>query len=515
MRRPISNDAWVPLGHAWLRHFLKLATPAPAVESYVVSGARRTEFRGSRQIDLYPGQYATGDSIISNLRFALRHEPTDLGIMIAALKAIDPKELEAWLRAEPTGAFSRRIWFLYETFVGRKLDIEDAKIGNYVEVLDPVRHIVGDRRNSGRHRVIDNLLGGVGLCPTVRRTGLLKSQIALQFDEKMKRLMESYDPALLARAVGFLYTKETRSSFAIEGEKPSANRTERFIAALKAAPVFDANKAALLRLQGQIVDPRYAAADWRDFQNFVGETVGGYHEEIHFICPRPDDVPALMDAWSALALRMVENDVDPVVAAALVAFSFVFIHPFEDGNGRIHRFLMHYVLAKRGYSPPDTIFPLSAAIERDRRGYDEALESFSKPITEFIRWRWVPNRKISVENDTSDLYRYFDATTLAEYLYDVVDDTIDRDLGKQLRFIANFDHACAAAREIVDMPDRRLSLLVRLCIQNGGHLSAAKRKLFAELTEKEITALESVVQAAMRTEDGNGGYFAPVDAAVD
>ena len=37
-----------------------------------------------------------------------------------------------------------------------------------------------------------------------------------------------------------------------------------------------------------------------------------------------------------------------------------------DGNGRIHRFLMHHVLAKRGYSPDGVIFPISAAILRDR-----------------------------------------------------------------------------------------------------------------------------------------------------
>ena len=58
---------------------------------------------------------------------------------------------------------------------------------------------------------------------------------------------------------------------------------------------------------------------------------------------------------------------DPVVAAAVSSFAFVFIHPFEDGNGRIHRFLIHHVLSRRGYSPPGVIFPVSAAILRDRR----------------------------------------------------------------------------------------------------------------------------------------------------
>ena len=30
---------------------------------------------------------------------------------------------------------------------------------------------------------------------------------------------------------------------------------------------------------------------------------------------------------------------DPIVAAAVLAFGFVYVHPFEDGNGRIHRYL--------------------------------------------------------------------------------------------------------------------------------------------------------------------------------
>jgi Fic family protein len=35
----------------------------------------------------------------------------------------------------------------------------------------------------------------------------------------------------------------------------------------------------------------------------------------------------------------------PVLFAAIITFSFVIIHPLEDGNGRIHRYLIHHVLA--------------------------------------------------------------------------------------------------------------------------------------------------------------------------
>lgn len=493
-------EGLAPIGHQWLRRELGLQVPAPAVESFVVQGARRTAVHGSRTLEFYPRQYAPEATVVSHLRFALRHEPLDIGVLVAALKVLDPAELEAWVRAEPTGAYSRKAWFFYEVFTRKTLDLEDARTGNYVEALDAERHIVGERRNSARHRVIDNLLGGPGLCPIVRRTARLTEQMGLLINEEARILVESYDPVILARAVNYLYTKETRSSFAIEGETPSAGRTDRFVAALKAAPAFAPNKAALIQLQGDIVDPRYAASDWRNFQNFVGETVGGYREEIHFICPRPQDVPRLMDAWMALTARVMSEGVDPVVAAAVISFAFVFIHPFVDGNGRIHRFLMHHVLAKRGYSPEGVIFPLSAAILRDGRSYDQVLESFSKPIFDFISWRWTSEQEIAVANDTGDLYRYFDATAFAEYLYDRVADTVRRDLKDELGFVAVFDHAFTAVREIVDMPDQRVSLFVRLCMQNGGCLSGAKRQHFSELTDDEIALMEKQVQQAMAAE---------------
>ena len=500
----VSKTGRMPVGQTWLIQQLGLALPPPAIESYVVAGARRTETHGPRTRESYPLQYAPEDSAVSHLRFALRHEAFDLGILVGALRAIDPGEIEAWVRAQPTGAFSRRAWFLYETFSGQTLDLPDAGAGNYVGALDPNRHVVAARRNSKRHRVADNLLGEPGLCPAVRLTGKLREAMESNLDSEARTLTGGYDPHLLTRAVNYLYTKETRSSFALEGETPSASRAERFVAALQSATAFDpSEKSALVALQRTIVDSRYATDGWRDIQNFVGETLGGYRERVHFICPRPEDVPGLMNSWIALTRRIVSGGVDPVVAAAVSSFAFVFIHPFEDGNGRIHRFMMHHVLAKRGYGPPGIIFPVSAAILRDRRLYDDVLASFSTPLLDLIRWEWTngqahtPGRRMVVKSDSAYLYRYFDATLMAEYLYDRVADSVRRDLREELDFIAVFDRAFSGVREIVDMPDRRASLLVRLCMQNGGRLAARKRARFAELTDDEVVAMEDAVQRAM------------------
>ncbi len=102
-----------------------------------------------------------------------------------------------------------------------------------------------------------------------------------------------------------------------------------------------------------------------------------------------------------------------------------------------------------------------------------------------------------VDNETADLYRYFDATAFAEYLHDRVADTVRRDLTEELAFIAVFDRAFAAVREIVDMPDRRVALFVRLCMQNSGRLSATKRRLFAELNDVKVAAMQASVGEAL------------------
>lgn len=501
------NITEMPIGQAWLIQELGLAVPPPAIESYLVAGARRTETHGARTRESYPMRYAPEGSVISHIRFALRHEAFDLGVLVAALKATDPGEIEVWVRAQPTGAFSRRAWFLYETFTGRTLDLADATVGNYVGALDPGRHVVAARRNSKRHRVADNLLGERGLCPTVRLTRKLREAMESDLDREARALTEGYDPRLLARAVNYLYTKETRSSFALEGETPSARRAERFVAALRSAPTFDPSDArALVDLQRTIVDPRYGADGWRDIQNFVGETLGGYRERVYFVCPRPEDVPDLMSSWIALTRRIVGGGVDPVIAAAVSSFAFVFIHPFEDGNGRIHRFMMHHVLARRGYGPPGVILPVSAAILRDRHRYDDVLASFSAPLLGLVQWEWTegnahtPGRQMVVKSDSAYLYRYFDATAMAEYLYDQVADSVRRDLREELDFVTVFDQALSGVREIVDMPDRRASLLVGLCMQNGGRLAARKRTRFAELTDDEVGAMENAVRRAMAAE---------------
>jgi Fic/DOC family len=493
-----AGDA-VPVGQVALIIKFGLKVPQPAATSTVGPGIRRTATENGRTVEHYTPVYMPEDSIVGHLRFALRYEPIDLAVLEAAFHTNGAAQaIQAWVKSEPTGAYARRAWFLYEWLIGGKLDLKDAGAVVYVDALDPDLHITAKAIPSRRHKVNDNLLGRPGFAPMVRRTPRLVAFQAEDLAAEANDIVAGCDPAILARAVNYLYTKETKSSFQIEHEKATGQRAERFVAALRAVRSFDPTEAHdLVQLQNVIVDRRYAAKGFRDFQNFIGETAGDYREVVHFICPRPADVRPLMSAWAGMVRRLKDGTTDPVVAAALVAFGFVFIHPFEDGNGRIHRFLIHQVLSQEGFTPADVLFPVSAAIVRDQKSYDAILGTFSSSIQPFIDWRWTADQKMVVDNETDLLYRYFDATSFVEYLYAKVAETVRKDLQDELGFVFVYDAALSAVREIIDMPDRRASLFVRLCLQNGGRLAKGKRDLFEEITDEELTALQETIQAVM------------------
>ncbi len=105
------------------------------------------------------------------------------------------------------------------------------------------------------------------------------------------------------------------------------------------------------------------------------------------------------------------------MAAAVLAFGFVYVHPFEDGNGRLHRYLIHHVLAQRGFNPAGVVFPVSAAFWSGSTSTARVLEDYSRRLLPLIHWEPTADGNVHVLNDTVDYYRFFDATPHAEFLY--------------------------------------------------------------------------------------------------
>jgi hypothetical protein len=171
----------------------------------------------------------------------------------------------------------------------------------------------------------------------------------------------------------------------------------------------------------------------------------------------------------------MKSEIDPVVTA--------------DGNGR-HRYLIHHVLSARNFTPRGLIFLVSATMLKQIIRYNETLENFSRELMKRVDYDINTEGELTVNNDTTKYYRYIDMSNQAERLYGFVRDAIDLELRVELEFLDIFERSRKKIREIVDLPDRRLDLFVRLCIEGKGSISRRKRNQFDYLSDDELIEME-------------------------
>jgi len=121
---------------------------------------------------------------------------------------------------------------------------------------------------------------------------------------------------------------------------------------------------------------------------------GSYRDKPVFVTgsphsfPRPDEVPPEMNAFEKW-MQTEREKLHPVEYAVLVHKRLVFIHPFEDGNGRVSRLAMNTALIQDGYLP--IIVPPILRTE-----YIEALRVADKddvPFKEFMYRQVIESQK--------------------------------------------------------------------------------------------------------------------------
>jgi hypothetical protein len=487
-RLPVTGT---PAGYAALIGAYALATPLPRTLSAIATRHRLFQEDNWR---FYSPRYAPEASLEGHLTFALKHEGLDLAVLKRLFLATGSREIEALVRAKPTGGYARRVWFLYEWLTGETLDLPDADRGAYVLVVDPDVQFAAPAQTSSRHRVKNNLPGTPDFCPLVFRTETLRAFMALDLPARAREIVTGVPRDLLARTAAFLLLKDSRSSYAIEGERAPQDRIQRWGRAIGEAGRQAIDLDELLRLQRIVIgDARFVRLGLRKEDGFVGEhdRVSGQPLPEH-VDARPEDLPALIKGMTAFD-HGVAPHLEAVIAAAVLAFGFIYVHPFEDGNGRIHRYLIHHVLAARGFAPPGLVFPVSAAILEQIDDYRRVLEDYAQRLLPHIAWQPTERGNVRVLNDTGDFYRFFDATPHAEFLYACVRRTIEQDLPQETAFLRAYDSFCARVGAIVDMPASTLDLLFRFLQQHGGRLSRrARRNEFAPLTDAEVERIEAL-----------------------
>jgi hypothetical protein len=478
-------------GYGALIEAFHLPVPMPGQLALISAKKRQYETHEWR---VFTSRHQPEDTLYKQLVFALKYEGVNLLFFKKLFQALPKQEMETLLQLEPSGQYSRKIWFLYEWLLDEPLAIPDAgtKI-KYTPLLDEDLQYAVPGSESPRHKIINNLPGTNQFCPLIHKTEKLEQYIAAGLAAQNDNFLKGIRKDILQRASAFLLLKDSKASFTIEGESPKSKRAARWGQAIGQAGMHDLSKEELIRLQQLVIEnPRFVDMGFRTKGGFVGEHDRTTGEPIpDHISARWEDLDTLMTGLIRANELLLDDNFDAVLAASIVAFGFVFIHPFEDGNGRIHRYLIHHVLAKKKFAQQGIIFPVSASILDHIGDYRKVLEDYSHPLLEYIDWIETPDHNVEVINDTTDYYRYFDATRQAEFLYACVQDTIENSIPAEVHYLTQYDAFKNYLEEEFEMPDKMVAMAVHFLAQNNGQLSKrAREEEFNALNESEIRDVE-------------------------
>jgi hypothetical protein len=484
------------VGYGWLVGELGLRVPMPRRRSLV---SNHHERRSEPEWEIFRSQQWPGNAVFDHLMFAIKNEGIDLRIIHETTKVADSSKITRALEGA-TGLFARRLWFFWEWLTDEKLDLPDLGKVKYEPALEPEKYFAIDSgERSARHKIIDNLPGVRSFCPLVRKTSRLEDLISQQLPSRAREAVKKAPQHIVSRAAASLLLGDSKASFAIEQEKPGAQRAARWARAIGEAGSNQLSQEELERLQQIILqDARFVKMGVRKEGGFIGSHSrnGKIPEPVH-ISARHEDLAELLAGISLYETRAIEGGVDPMVVAAAVAFGFGYVHPFEDGNGRIHRYMLHHVLARGGFNPAGLVFPISVVVYRRIEEYSAVLKSVSGPMMEFIDWRPTSQGNVEVLSDSAVFYRFFDSTVHAEFVADCVREAVEHDLPKEIDYIERYDRFRSNVDEILEMPARLVDLLRGFLEQGNGKLpKRALAKEFSALTEVEVVQIEEAYEAA-------------------
>lgn len=475
---------------ALIEHF-GLPVPIPDIVSFISEKHKKYSIDNWK---IYTIRHKPDESIMGHLTFALKYEGINLLFFKHFFREISQSSLLEILSNEPYSIYKRKVWFLYEWLTGEQLDLEDLVHSNYVALVDEkVQYTIANGEKSLRHRIINNLAGTNKFCATIRKTEKIEHYIKSDFKSQVSQLLETTKKDVILRASAFLMLKDSKASFDIEGEVPEHNRALRWGKAISEAGKNELSIDELLRLQKIVIgDERFLNLGLRKTGGFIGE-----HDR-YTAYPIPEHISAKWEDLSLLmnglldTTKILENEqFHPVFIATLVAFGFVNIHPFEDGNGRIHRFLLHHILAKSGFVKSGLVFPISSSLLEKIDDYRKVLQHYSEPLLRFISWKPTERNNVDVLNDTIDYYRYFDATHQVEFIFDSIKYVIDNILPKEIAYLNRYDAMSNWLNDNFSIPNNKLDLLIKFLEQGNGKLSnRALTKEFAGITDDEISRIE-------------------------
>eukprot|EP00668_Euglena_longa_P019566 GGOE01024344.1.p1 GENE.GGOE01024344.1~~GGOE01024344.1.p1 ORF type:complete len:479 (-),score=67.66 GGOE01024344.1:464-1900(-) len=450
-----------PVGWAAIIQLLRLNCPEP-VDPVVVHRSESNVdglhiFPSWRVLPFNVVQSEANDNDVDvNFAIASQHEVVNLHVLGATIGHPEHHHVVrdaviSTVSRNREAAGNRRLWFAYEWLSGETLDDLQDLQGSFlpvVDILDENRFCTSLGEVSLRHRVRNNMLGVPEFCPYVKRSKILEDFASKNFSSQAWFLLNRFTPDLTrhdsARAARAESPYSTHGQYDAGHLMSSLAQNENLdTVRIDESSVQTEILPALMGVSNAADVPQY-----RTEQAYVSETVhtiDDTKDEILFVAPKPCDVPSLMHGLFHTMQRALQDRqhdperVDCVAATAMLGFGLVFIHPFGDGNGRLHRFMMQQILRRLGYVP-DMIFPVCNIMVRRRSDYEECMEHFDREVMSLISYTVQPDGQLTVHNETAHLYRYFDATAMVEYLYSCVRACVEEEIPSMSRDVQATDN---------------------------------------------------------------------------
>jgi hypothetical protein len=420
---------------------------------------------------------AANASLIDHALFALKHEDMNLAVLHEASKLIDAWDLVDALHKQPKGMYLRKLAFIWEKANQRELPLDvHVPNGSYVHMFDPETHHTGTNWESdSKFRVHFNGIGPYEFCPVVKKNPDMDERGIRTLSRLRSWAQDAKNQAIIDRVMDWSYLSETKSSYAIEGEVPSSNKEHAFRRALESLrhqP--DLTEEYLVELQNMVIsNPMDQEQQFRTRQNWL-QRGGRGSSAVTYVPPEPEQMLKLMDAFMRMANES-RGDVPPIIKAAMVSFGFTFIHPFEDGNGRISRLLAHHSLCRQGAIPMagsnPAILPLSMSMKASESTYLDALTSFSKPARKMWDVKAISEVDFAFDFQSSPMiYAHWTGQKAAEFLTDCAENALENFLMNETEFIVAYDEAFRVINRKFNLKSKTVNLLIHWIRQNDGKM---------------------------------------------
>lgn len=141
---------------------------------------------------------------------------------------------------------------------------------------------------------------------------------------------------------------------------------------------------------------------FKNTQNYISATDSEGNEFVLFTPVTPYETPPAVDAICESYNRVIDTqEIDALLLTPVFIHDFLYIHPFNDGNGRMSRLLTTLLLYKSGYVIGKYI-SLESKIAKNKNLYYDALEACQRG--------WYENQE-----DPAPFIKYLLRTILAAY----------------------------------------------------------------------------------------------------